>query len=206
MIALAGVITSGAVAVLVALIVSGRDDRRQREAERRAVQRETIIALQDGWYAMDGKLTNVRHLIQRHQSIGRDVKARAFAEPDALASFEEEWTRTKADSERLSQSGDEMNDAVLSIRQFEQWIELLESRVSVGEVKDASSVMRVCVEDMILDVANRDGRDYNAIRIDRYEPAYEQFIRAGYEVLADLDRAEERGGRWQRALRWLRLR
>jgi hypothetical protein len=46
--------------------------------------------------------------------------------------------------------------------------------------------MRQCVEAMIVDVGNLGARQYQSIRKDFFEPAYDRFIEGGYDALADL--------------------
>lgn len=197
---LAGVVVPVTVAIVVARMVSGREDRRQREAERRAVQRETIIALQDGWLELNEKLTNVRLLIQRHHAIAKQMKSEMQARFEALSkggspehqplSFEQEAEKAQAQADEVNHSSDQMVAAVQDLRRFARRIALLESRVSAAGVKTRSKEMRALVEAMIVDVGTRGGERYDAIRTEQLEPAYDQFIMAGYEVLADIERRE----------------
>jgi hypothetical protein len=196
-VSLAGLLSSGLVAVLVAFIVSGRDDRRQRESERRAVQRETIIALQDGWLEMEDLLTKAVHGIQAHQSVGEahrresDEHYRRLETDSSAVDQDAWWEQRQQLGDELNSSGHDQNVAVLEVRNFARNIKLLKSRVSNAEVRQSSARMRIAVEAMILDVANRRYR-HGEFREKVFEPAYDRFIEAGYHVLADLDGPEEK--------------
>lgn len=200
-IALTGVVASGFVAFVVALFVASRDDNRQRAAESRAVQRETIVELQDGWLEMDEMLTNVRHLIQRHQSISNNARAEWMREADVKSGgelpLEQNWERTQARGNEVNQSGEVMVEAVIELRRFARHIKLLESRVTSRDVKAKSQGMRDDVEAMIVDVGSHGSNQYHAIRKVRFEPAYDRFIEAGYEVLAGIDKSDRMAeSRW----------
>jgi len=187
-----GSVIAGISAIFVAFIVAGREDRRQRESERRGLQRQFVIELQDAWLDQDARLTGTITTIQAHRSASQRARKATEERIQALkAGLEVEpearIVEIDAAAEDVNRTGDELATSVLALREFARGIELTESRVVSGEVKRTSFIMRRAVEKIIHSVGNDGNHDYYKIKDRLYGPAFQSFIEAGYRILSDLE-------------------
>jgi hypothetical protein len=184
------------VAVWVAFFVAAREDRRQRESERRAVQRQYVVDLQDAWLTQDRLQGEAIHAIQLHstssqyarEALDADLASQTSGElPGNRAAWPASLGTVDSRSDGINKTGADMVASILARREHARHIELLESRVVSDAVKQASLDMRLALERMEWVVGNRDVQGHQPVKEREYGPAFQRFIDAGYRVLADLE-------------------
>lgn len=187
-----GAVIAGLSAIAVAFIVTGREDRRQRESERRALQRQFVVELQDAWLDQDARLTDTISAIQAHHSASQRSQENSQARMQADENIGREdhdalWQAAVAQADEVNTSGERMVDRIIELRAFARRVELIEARIVSGEVKKTSFTMRRAVEKIVHSVGNAGNHNYYEIKERLYGPAFQRFIDAGYQVLSDLE-------------------